>query len=261
MPDSLLLRVTLAQQTLAWEDPATNLNHFSEALNGLAHQTDVVILPEMFTTGFSMDAEKLAEPMEGKTMSWMAKMAAELNAAVTGSFICKAAGHFYNRLIWMCPDGSFQHYDKRHLFAYAGEHKIYDRGEQRLIVEYKGWRICPMICYDLRFPVWARYIPEQPYDLLIYTANWPEKRRTHWQQLLMARAIENQAFVIGVNRVGEDGKGFVYAGDSAVIDPLGEPLYRVAHQTVTHTSTIDLVQVNTVRDRFRFLDDGDTFSL
>ena len=259
MADESVLRITIVQQALVWEDTNQNLNHFSHKLMGLANQTDIVVLPEMFNTGFSMEAEKLAETMEGSVVKWLTQKAAEINAVITGSFICKEKGNFYNRLLWMFPDGQYQSYDKRHLFAYAGEHETYTSGESRLVVEWKGWQICPQICYDLRFPVWARYTDNQPYDLLIFTANWPEKRRVHWQQLLVARAIENQCFVVGVNRVGEDGKGFNYAGDSAVIDPMGEPIFRSAHQAVIHTATIDLAQVKAVRNRFHFLDDADSF--
>ena len=255
------LTVTTIQSNLIWHDIQSNLDAFEAKIDAIDQETDLIILPEMFTTGFSMEAEKLAESMSGPTMDWFRQKASDLNAVITGSFICVKNDKYYNRLIWMFPDGKFQSYDKRHLFAYAGEHETYTSGEKRLVVEWKGWRICPQICYDLRFPVWARFTEEQPYDLLIFTANWPEKRRLHWQQLLIARAIENQCYVIGVNRVGEDGKGFRYAGDSAVIDPMGEPIFRAAHQAVTHTSVIELTHVKGVRDRFHFLDDADVFKI
>ncbi len=235
------LKVHLVQSVLHWEDPKKNLAMFDEKLAGIDTAPDLIVLPEMFTTGFTMIPHNHAEPMEGKSMQWMQEKAGQHNCVVTGSMIIRANGNYFNRLIWMQPDGNYQFYDKKHLFSYAGENKYYTPGSGKLVVELKGWKIMPVICYDLRFPGWCRNSYDEDrgfaYDCMINVANWPGSRSHAWRVLLMARAIENQAYVIGLNRVGADGNNIEYSGDSAVIDPKGENLsgimpYREASETV-----------------------------
>ncbi len=254
-----LLRITTVQAALEWEDIGANLAKFSSKLAPLAGQTDVVVLPEMFTTGFSMAAKKLAEPMSGQTMAWLAQQAAKTGAVVTGSFIAEEAGNYFNRLVWMRPDGSYELYDKRHLFTLATEHETYTPGQRKLVTEWKGWKICPLICYDLRFPVWSRNV--EGYDLLLYVANWPERRSHHWRQLLVARAIENQCFVAGVNRCGTDGAGLNYSGDTTVADYNGKLLYQVSDTEAISTIALSLEKLIDFRDKLPFLVDGDGFKI
>lgn len=253
------LRITTVQSTLHWEDPAANRQMFDEKLAGLQGKTDLVILPEMFTTGFSMKAEKLAEPIDGPTFTWLQGHAARLGAVVTGSLIVKENGRFFNRLIWMRPDGQFNCYDKRHLFTLAGEHETYTAGHEKLVVEWMGWKICPLICYDLRFPVWSRNV--EAFDLLIYVANWPEKRSHHWRNLLLARAIENQCYVAGVNRTGSDGLGFDYTGDTAVIDFSGQVRYQIASLENVFTCELSREFLVEYRNKLNFLPDQDEFKI
>ena len=264
----LLMRVSIVQSTLVWENPDQNRDHFDQKLASLAGLTDLVVLPEMFSTGFSMQAEKLAEPMDGPNMRWLAEQARTLQAAVTGSFICSEAGQFFNRLIFMRPDGSFDTYDKKHLFTLAGEHEHYTPGKMRLTTEWKGWRICPLICYDLRFPAWSRnHVDDslthdrQPYDLLLYVANWPIRRAHHWRTLLAARAIENQSFTIGVNIFGTDGNGLEYSGDSTVIDFGGQVICQISGQEDVTTTELSLADQQHYRQQLPFLQDADFFSL
>ena len=249
--------VTLIQARLNWENPEANRTYFSEKLAALQEPTDLIVLPEMFTTGFSMSPETLAEPMDGPTMQWLAEQARSKQAVITGSFIATENGQYFNRLVWMQPDGQLYTYDKRHLFTLAGEHEHYTPGQKHLIVEWKGWRIMPLICYDLRFPVWSRNT--QGYDLLLYVANFPEIRSYAWQQLLTARAIENQAYTIGVNCVGKDGKGIQYSGDTVLHDYAGEVLYRVSHTEDVYTATLSKEDQNRFRQKFAFLQDRDAF--
>ena len=216
------LKIALVQTTLVWENHSANLELMDKHLAKI-NTADLIVLPEMFTTGFSMEPARVAEKMNGKTMNWLTQKAKEKNAVITGSFIVEENGKYYNRLIWMKPSGSFEHYDKRHLFRMAGENNQYHEGSKKLIVELKGWKICPLICYDLRFPVWSRNIQNE-YDVLLFTANWPEARNFAWKSLLPARAIENQCYVVAVNRVGMDGKALHYSGDSVVLNFLGKPL-------------------------------------
>ncbi|TND10278.1 MAG: Nitrilase/cyanide hydratase and apolipoprotein N-acyltransferase [Bacteroidetes bacterium] len=222
------LRITLVQTSLVWENRDANLAMLSKKLDGIAEQTDLIVLPEMFTTGFSMKPENLAEPANGPALEWMRKTAAQKKCTITGSVIAKENGNYFNRLYWVNASGEVQQYDKRHLFRMAGEHNHYTGGTKNITVELKGWRIRPQICYDLRFPVWSRNAwtknLEAEYDVLIYVANWPERRSHPWKSLLVARAIENQAYVIGVNRVGNDGNAISHSGDSAAIDFKGELL-------------------------------------
>lgn len=257
MPD---LKVTLIQTALHWEDPDKNLEMFSAYLTGIMDPPDLIILPEMFNTGFSMAAEKLAESMEGRSVTWLAEAAADQNCPVAASLIIKDAAGFYNRLLWMRPDGSYACYDKRHLFRMAGETRYFKSGRQRQIIELNGWRFCPLICYDLRFPVWSRN--RNDYDCLIYVANWPAQRNFAWKSLLPARAIENQAYVIGVNRVGQDGNGIDFSGDSAVLDPQGHKISRIKPgvQTVA-TITLEHQKLLDFRNQFQMSLDQDDFVL
>jgi len=258
------LRITICQQSLEWEHRKKNLVNWENLLPQLRGQTDLVILPEMFTTGFTMNTTAMAEPLAGPTLDWMRDMARELRAVVTGSFICEEPGVesslYFNRLVWMRPNGSFVHYDKRHLFTFADEHYHFSAGCERIMVELNGWSICPLICYDLRFPVWSRNQAYRPYDLLIYVANWPEARSAAWKDLLVARAHENQCYVAGVNRIGTDGKGIAYSGDSRVIGPKGELLAEApANEPVLTTVTLNRQQLMDFREKFRVLDDADPF--
>lgn len=253
------LRVTLVQAELAWEDPGANRDRFAQRLDGLAGRTDLVVLPEMFSTGFSMRAGELAEPPDGPTVAWMAERAAELDAAVTGSLITADGGRYYNRLVWMRPDGSSETYDKRHLFSLAGEEKVYSAGRRKLVTSWRGWTVCPQVCYDLRFPAWNRNLED--YDLILFVANWPERRSSPWRILLKARAIENQAWVVGVNRVGDDGNGAYHAGHSAVIDPLGDAVFERAGEECVETVPVSGEQLGEVRGRFGFLRDRDDYAI
>jgi len=219
------ITVAAVQSQLFWENKEANLHMFGEKIRAISSPIDLLVLPEMFSTGFSMNAQKLAEPTDGPTLAWMQKQASVLNAVVTGSFIAEDKGKFFNRLMWVRPDGTFAHYDKRHLFRMAGEEKIYSPGEKKIIVDLHGWKVCPLVCYDLRFPVWSRNRWTKTetdlvadYDLLIYVANWPERRVLAWKTLLMARAMENISYVVGVNRIGNDGNNIFHSGDSAILD-------------------------------------------
>jgi omega-amidase len=253
------LRVTLVQTELAWQDPAANRRNLAAHFRGLAGHTDLVVLPEMFSTGFSMDAEALAEDMDGPTIGWMREEAASLGCVVTGSLIVRDAARCFNRLVWARPDGSLEHYDKRHLFRMAGEQRHYAAGDRRLVVEVKGWRVCPMVCYDLRFPVWSR--ARDDYDLLLYVANWPQRRAHAWTTLLRARAIENLCYVIGVNRVGKDGNGATYVGDSVAVDFLGQSLSSEGGGERVETAVLDLESLQAYRQSFPAQLDADRFEI
>lgn len=259
-----LLSCTLIQTDLSWEDKAANLRQLEEKIKGIPDKAGVVILPEMFSTGFSMKPEQLAEPMEGEAVGWMKRVAAEKKVILAGSLMIEEAGNYYNRLIWMLPNGQFGHYDKRHLFAFAGEDQHYSPGGKRLIASVNGWRINLQVCYDLRFPVWARQQSQEggpEYDILLYVANWPERRSYAWKSLLVARAIENQCYVIGVNRVGTDGNGIYHSGDSMVVDPLGEILYHKKGEEDVFSIVLDKVKLEEVRQKMPFWRDGDPFTL
>ncbi|MFD2785073.1 amidohydrolase [Hymenobacter rubripertinctus] len=256
------LTVSFIQAALHWHEPVANRQEMDRHIGAISIATDLIVLPEMFTTGFSMEAAALAEPMEGPTLAWMREVAAARDAVVTGSLIVRDdAGHYYNRLLWVRPDGSLSYYNKRHLFTMAGEHHVYTAGTARLIEEWRGWRICPLVCYDLRFPVWSRNSEQQPYDLLLYIANWPAVRRTAWMTLLRARAIENLAYTMGVNCVGMDGNSLAYAGDSALLDMRGEYLVEVGNQETSITRALRHDELRAFRERFPALHDADPFSL
>jgi len=239
---------------------------FDEKINSIPERTEVIVLPEMFSTGFSMQSARLAETMDGSAVQWMKKKAAEKNVIITGSLIIKDGDRYVNRLIWMQPNGVYGTYDKRHLFGYAGEHEHYLPGDKRLIAQVKGWKINLSVCYDLRFPVWARnaIVAETgapAYDVLINVANWPERRNTPWKTLLQARAIENQAYVIGLNRVGNDGNNIYHSGDSSIIDPMGEIIYQKAHDEDIFTYTLERARLEEVRKNLPFLKDADKFQV
>jgi len=283
------LTITTIQTNLYWEDKAANLHMLEHKISNIKEKTEVVVLPEMFSTGFSMKPELLAETMEGETVQWMKRIAVEKKIILTGSVIIAGNGQtdaeltgqtgtirpcYYNRLIWMQPNGQYGVYDKRHCFAFAGEDEHYTAGTKRLIASVKGWRINLLVCYDLRFPVWARQTsspnpspqaekggtaPE--YDVLIYVANWPERRIHAWKTLLQARAIENQCYVVGVNRVGDDANNIHYSGESMIVDPLGEVLYTKKEEEDIFTITLDKSHLQTVREKFPFLRDADDFMI
>lgn len=254
------LKITVYQGYLFWENIDKNLQNISLRLSGIREKTNLIILPEMFNTGFSMNADALAEPMGGKTMQWMQTTAQKYDAVITGTLIINEDGKFYNRLIWMRPDGSYEHYDKRHLFAMGKEDHTYTAGTKKLIVELNGWKICPVICYDLRFPVWLRNVNED-YDLLLIVANWPERRALHWRTLIPARAVENQCYVIGVNRVGHDGNEVYHSGDSTCIDPNGNVVYYKRDEEDVYTFSIIGDEVKKARRAMPFLKDADDFTI
>lgn len=254
------LRITSIQSNLIWEGIKENLENFEKKIISIKNETDIIVLPEMFSTGFSMNPAKLAQKMEGETIVWMKRMAKHCNAVLMGSLIILDNLKFFNRLMIVFPEGSIKYYDKKHLFAMAGEDSAYSPGKEKLIFEYKGWRICPLICYDLRFPVWIRNMND--YDVLIFVANWPEKRSNHWKILLQARAIENQSYVIGINRVGEDGNKYIYSGDSCVIDPMGNKISLTkAYEENIETVTLSYEELINTRKMLPFYLDSDQFHL
>lgn len=261
------LRVSLVQGDTRWHDPSANRAYYGELIHSLKGITDLVILPETFTSGFSNDSIGTAEDMQGETVQWLQAQAKQLNAAVCGSVQIRDKDGVYNRLLFATPDGALAQYDKRHLFTYAKEHERYAAGRERITVTWRGWRICPLVCYDLRFPVFSRngFGNEQPdaadYDLLLYVANWPGVRAYPWKALLRARAIENVCYVAAVNRVGTDGNGLDYAGDSSVIDFLGHPVSELADRELVVTTTLQAAELRKFRAQFPALRDGDGFTL
>ncbi len=261
------LRVSMIQGETRWHDPAGNREYYGELIAPLHGITDVVVLPETFTSGFSNDAIGDAETMDGPTVAWIRDQALRLDAAVTGSVQLRTEAGVFNRMLFATPDGGLVYYDKRHLFRYAREHERYAAGNERLTLDWRGWRICLQVCYDLRFPVFSRnrFDVERPdqldYDLLLYVANWPAVRAYAWKTLLRARAIENLSYVVGVNRVGADGNGLHYAGDSAVIDFLGAPVSECTDEELVVTTTLQATALQAHRERFPAMLDGDRFSL
>lgn len=254
------LKVTTFQAYLFWENIDRNLDNLAQRISALRESTDLIVLPEMFNSGYTTNVDKCAEPMGGPTMKWMYEIAQLYDCVVCGSLIIEENGRYYNRFIWMTQNGTFVQYDKRHLFRMAKEDAIFTPGNKRVIVELKGWKICPMICYDLRFPVWSRNIGGA-YDLLLYVANWPDTRSNHWKSLIPARAIENQAFVIGVNRVGHDGNEQYYGGNSMCISPAGNVVYFKPEYEDLYTFTIYPKDLEEVRSQYPFLQDSDNFRL
>lgn len=254
------LRVVGIQADLVWENPTQNLAFFDEKIRNLPKETDLVVLPEMFTTGFTMEPKNVAEKMNGNAVSWMIKMAQENNLALTGSLVIEDDNNYYNRLIFVHPSGKIETYDKRHSFTLAGEDKAYTSGNKKLIIAYKGWKICPLICYDLRFPVWARNT--ENYDLLIYMANWPIKRIKAWNTLLKARAIENMSYVVGVNRTGTDANNYEYSGNSVVVDYLGDEISNLPKNEIgIIEATLIKSNQQKVREQLGFLNDKDDFNI
>ena len=252
-----MISVSIIQSDIIWEDKISNLKNYQNKINQI-ESTDLIVLPEMFTTGFSMNPKDISETMNGETVQWMKDNASKINSAICGSIIIEEKGKYFNRFIWVNPDGSIHQYDKKHLFSFAGENKNYTPGNEKIIIEYKGWKICPLVCYDLRFPVWSRNLED--YDLLIYVANWPTKRKLAWKSLLVARAIENQCYVIGVNRVGKDENNHYYSGESSLINALGETLYTNSHIEEVYTTSISKYELNKVRSQLPFLNDKDNFN-
>lgn len=260
------LKISLVQSDLHWEDIEANLAMFEEKIWQIGNTTDVIILPEMFTTGFTMNSSKHAEHMNMRTFKWMKQMADQTGALIMGSYIVTVHDRYYNRLLWMEPGGHYKTYDKRHLFRMANENKNYASGESLLISTWKGWRICPLVCYDLRFPVWSRNrwdaAAKRPtYDLSIYVANWPTARIDAWDTLLKARAIENLSYVVGVNRIGQDGHGIEHNGHSAIISPKGEPIWQNEGAEITKTMELSSNSLHAFRDRFPAYLDADDFNI
>jgi len=256
--------VSLVQTDLHWHEPAANraalADQLAAALAGPG-LTDLIVLPEMFTTGFSMAAAAQAEPGEGATLAWLREQAARYDAVVTGSVMVTEAGRYYNRLLWVRPDGSYSAYDKRHLFRMAGEHEVYTAGTGRLVEEWRGWRIQPLVCYDLRFPVWSRNPAAEPYDLLLYVANWPHARINAWKVLLQARAIENLTYVAGVNRIGVDGLGVEYSGHTMLLDPRGDYLAQAGTMPTILTRRLMRHPLHEAREQLSALSDADAYEL
>lgn len=264
------LTITGIQTSLHWEDKAANLSMLEEKINSIKEKTEIVILPEMFSTGFSMNPKELGETMNGTTVQWMKRIAKEKRIILTGSIIIEEDGNYYNRMLWVLPNGQIGKYDKRHRFAYAGEDEHFTAGTKRLIASVKGWKLNLLVCYDLRFPVWARQAPVRgkdngdsspEYDVLVYVANWPERRSQAWRTLLQARAIENQCYVVGVNRVGDDGNKHHYIGDSMVVDPMGDIAYHKKDEEDIFTIILDKEHLNGVREKLPFWKDADDFSI
>jgi len=260
------LRVSLVQGATRWHDAAANRDYYGALARPLRGATDLVVLPETFLSGFTNEALGNAETMDGEGLRWMRALAADVDAVVTGSLVVREGERCVNRLVWMRPDGSHAQYDKRHLFRMAGEHERYAGGSERVIVDLKGWRVCPLVCYDLRFPVWPRNRYDRAsgrfdYDLLVYVANWPSARRHPWRSLLPARAIENLSYCVGVNRVGVDGNELHYAGDSVAVDFMGQPLVELGAQEQVVTIALDPAALAAYRQRFPAWMDADEFTI
>ena len=255
------LRVSMVQSHIIWEDRNENLGYYGELLRRISGKTDLAVLPETFSTGFTMNIEPLADEADGITVNTIKKWAADYKMAVAGSFIAKDNGKYYNRAFFITPEGDSLFYDKRHLFQMGHEDQYFTAGDKRLVVSYRGWNICLLVCYDLRFPVWSRNVNNE-YDLLIYCANWPEARKKVWKILLQARAIENMSYVCGVNRVGIDGKGFTYRGDSLIISPKGKKLADAGkREEVTRTVSLSMDEVSELRSKFPAWKDADDFTI
>lgn len=254
------MKIALIQAELIWENPEANRVYFEEKINAITDDVNLIVLPEMFTTGFTMNPDKVAESMQGKTLEWMQTLAKAKNAAITGSVVIEDQANYYNRMLFVFPSGEIQFYDKRHLFTLAGEDEVYTAGDDKLIIDYLGWKICPFVCYDLRFPVFSRNIGKQ-YDLLLYVASWPKTRINAWDTLLAARAIENMSYVVAVNRIGSDANAYEYVGHSQVIDMLGEQLVSPAESEGTFIATLDKEKLNQTRLKLNFLNDQDMFEI
>lgn len=253
------MKIALIQTSLIWENPIENRSHLAQKITGFMEDVDLIVLPEMFSTGFTMNPKAIAETMQGETVSWLQHMAKAKNCAMIGSLVIEEKGNFYNRLVFVFPTGEIQHYDKRHLFTLAGEDKVYTAGTQKLIVDYKGFKICPLVCYDLRFPVFARNV--ENYDVLIYVANWPKPRVNAWDILLKARAVENMCYTIGVNRIGTDANKHEYSGHSQAVDFLGNYLLEPQESEGVFIVELNKDQVVETRKKLSFLNDRDNFTI
>lgn len=254
------LKIALVQTDIVWQNAVVNRKNYSKKINEIKDEVDLVLLPEMFSTGFSMKPQSLAETMQGETILWMQQTAVDKQCAIGGSLIIVEEGKYYNRFVFVYPSTKIEYYDKRHLFTLAGEEKVYTQGTEKLLIAYKGWKICPLVCYDLRFPVWARNIED--YDVLLYVANWPKKRIAAWDALLKARSIENMCYVVGVNRVGLDANSYEYSGHSAVYDCLGEKTTRsIPNHESVEIVTLFKKHVTETRNKLNFLNDKDFFEI
>lgn len=253
------MRIAIIQAPLFWENPKENRSYFEEKINSISENTDLIVLPEMFTTGFTMRPELVAETMQDETVIWLQKLSKVKNCAITGSVVIKENNNFYNRMLFVFPSGEIQFYDKKHLFTLAGEDKVYTSGKQKVIVNYLDWKICLQVCYDLRFPAFSRN--SEDYDLLIYVASWPKIRTNAWDALLKARAIENMSYVIGVNRIGEDDNGYQYIGHSQVVDFLGECVIEPNESENIFMAELDKQKMMLTRQKLGFLDDRDNFEI
>lgn len=253
------MKTAIIQTDLIWENPKENRTQFNQKIDAISQPVDLIVLPEMFSTGFTMFPNDLAEMMSGETVFWMQEVANAKQAAICGSIIIEENDNFYNRFVFVHPNGKIETYDKRHLFSLAGEHEQYTQGTEKVIIQYKDWKICPQICYDLRFPVFSRNNNE--YDLLIYVANWPKPRITAWDALLKARAIENMSFVVGVNRIGLDGNKHEYVGNSIVLDELGNSIVEANENDGLFIATLDKTKMLQTREKLNFLNDRDDFSI
>jgi predicted amidohydrolase len=254
-----MMKIALIQTTLAWEDSMENRSHLVQKINGFMEEVDLIVLPEMFSSGFTMNPKAVAETMQGETVSWLQHLAKAKNCAITGSLVIEEKGNYYNRLVFVFPNGDIKTYDKRHLFSLAGEDKCYTAGTEKLIVEYKGFRICPLVCYDLRFPVFSRNV--ENYDVLLYVANWPKPRVNAWDILLKARAVENMCYAIGVNRIGADNNNLEYVGHSQAVDFLGNYLLEPQETDGIFIVSLDKEKLMETRSRLAFLDDKDNFEI
>ena len=253
------LKIAIIQTNLYWQDASRNRAQLLSKVKSITNKPDVVVLPEMFTTGFSMQPQGLAETMKGDTIKWMVNLASEVKSALCGSLIIKEDNKYYNRFVFVEPNGTIKTYDKKHTFTLAGEHKVYSAGNNKVVIDYKGWRICPLVCYDLRFPVWARNTED--YDVLIYVANWPKPRINAWDALLKARAIENMSYCVGVNRVGKDVNNHQYTGHSAVYNGLGEALSDINEDEHIEIVELNRNHITSIRSKLKFLEDKDDFIL
>ena len=253
------MKIALIQTSLIWENPIENRSHLAQKITGFMEDVDLIVLPEMFSSGFTMNPKAVAETMQGETIAWLQHLAKAKNCAVTGSLVIKENDKYYNRLIFIFPDGEIKKYDKKHLFTLAGEDKIYTAGKDKLIAEYKGFKICPLICYDLRFPVFSRNVED--YDVLIYVANWPKTRVNAWDILLKARAVENMSYVIGVNRIGSDNNNLEYVGHTQAIDFLGNYLLEPQETDGVFIVDLDKNKMLETREKLPFLEDKDGFNV
>jgi omega-amidase len=253
------MKIALVQTSLCWEDPTENRSHLAQKITGFMEEVDLIVLPEMFSSGFTMKPKAVAEKMAGETLSWLHHLAKAKNCAITGSLVIEEDGKYYNRLVFVTPNGTIKAYDKRHLFTLAGEDKVYTAGTEKVIIEYKGFKICPLICYDLRFPVFSRN--QEDYDVLLYVANWPKARVNAWDILLKARAVENMCYTVGVNRTGTDNNQLDYVGHSQVVDYLGNYLLEPQESDGVYIIALDKSKMLETRDKLAFLNDQDAFKL